>query len=129
MPDVAATATPPAASTATSAHGRTKRTFRSPLFIGSPSGRCRPFVWIDATIGADRRRNIGGAYASSRSRLPISTPLHAAPADELVHHGLEAPAVRGQRVLDRRRAGVQHAPVEEARLDELVQSRGQGRGG
>src|SRR5262245_21563521 len=70
-----------------------------------------------ATIRGDRGGDIGSAYASSRSRLPISTPLHAAPAHELVHDRLEAPALLGQPVLDGRRAGVQYAPVEEARFD------------
>src|SRR4029079_16353995 len=67
------------------------------------------------------------AASTQRRRLGLS--LHAAPEDELVHDGLEPLAVPGQRVADGRRTRVQYAPVEEARFDEVVQSRGKGRGG
>ena len=77
------------------------------------------------TRDVSSRPGLAPLTGRERWRRACTTPAAGGGAID----GLEPPALGREPVLHRRRARVEHAPVEEARLDEVVQSRGQRRGG
>src|SRR5215468_5433402 len=109
--------------------GRTPRPAETTIRTSTPLSRIRYGANRELMRRRFARRRAGSAGrsgATSEVCQKALTLLARAPY-ECADDRLELMAALREPVLDRGRAGVEHAPLEQARLDELRQARGQRR--
>ena len=98
----------------------------------------RPAFWESRDRGDTwtrcRLQGTESALCSRSLTRTAEVPLRAGfrpragAASECADQWLEPPTERGETVLDRGRPGVEHSPLEQARVDELCEAHGEGCG-